>query len=87
VQSKKLPKRQKVARAEPREAQKGGDEEISAPDTFKGSVEDLDKKRRLQEAAKNLVKCGAKHGIRQPETIATMRDGMAQHGMAWNKTA
>jgi hypothetical protein len=54
VQPKKIPKRQKVARAEPSEAKEGENEEISAPDTFRGSVEDLNKKKRHQEATKKI---------------------------------
>ncbi len=56
---KKLPKRQKVAKAKPVKDQEAKWEEIPVSKTFKRSEEDLDKKRRLQEAAENFVKSGA----------------------------
>ncbi len=58
--SKKFAKRQKVAKAKHLlEDQEAEWEEIPAPKTVKRSVEDLDKKRRLQEAVENFVKSGA----------------------------
>jgi hypothetical protein len=59
VLPKKSAKRPKVAKAKPIEAQEEEHEEIPIPKTFKCSEEELEKKRRLQEAAENLVKCGA----------------------------
>jgi hypothetical protein len=59
VVPKKLAKRQKVAKAKLVEDQEAEREEIPVSKTFKRSEEDLDKERRLQEAAENFVKSGA----------------------------
>jgi hypothetical protein len=59
VLPKKSAKRPKFAKAKPIEAQEAELEEIPVPKTFKCSEEELKKKRRLQEAVENLVKCGA----------------------------
>jgi hypothetical protein len=55
-----LAKRQKIAKAKPIEAQEEEHEEIPVSKNFKWSEEELEKKRRLQEAAENFVKNGAK---------------------------
>jgi hypothetical protein len=70
VVPKKLAKRQKVAKAKHLEDQEAEWEEISVSKTFKRSVEDLDKKRRLQEAAENFLKSGAT----QKELLATLAE-------------
>ena len=70
VGPKKLAKRQKVAKAKHLEDQEAEWEEFPAPKTVKRSVEDLDKKRRLQEAAENFVKRGAT----QKELLAALAE-------------
>jgi hypothetical protein len=52
VGPKKLAKRQKVAKAQPVEAHEAEWEEIPVSDTFKGSGDDSEKRRRLEEATK-----------------------------------
>ena len=59
VMPKKSAKRPKVATAKPIEAQEAEFEEIPVSKTIKCSEEELKKKRRLQEAVENLMKCGA----------------------------
>jgi hypothetical protein len=59
VMPKKSAKRPKVAKAKPIEAQEAEFEEIPVSKTIKCSEEELKKKRRLQEAVENLMKCGA----------------------------
>jgi hypothetical protein len=65
-----LAKRQKVAKAKHLEDQEAEWEEIPVPKTFRRSVEDLDMKRRLQEAAENFVKIGAT----QKELLAALAE-------------
>ncbi len=67
---KKFAKRQKVAKVKRLEDQEAEWEEIPGPKTVKRSVEDLDKKRRLQEAAENCVKSGAT----QTELLAALAE-------------
>jgi hypothetical protein len=70
VVPKKFAKRQKVAKANHLEDQEAEWKEIPAPKTVKRSVEDLDRKRRLQEAAENFVKSGAT----QKELLAALAE-------------
>ncbi len=49
-----MPKGQKVAKAKPIEAQEEENEVIPGSETFKWAEGELEKKRRLQEAAKIL---------------------------------
>ncbi len=65
-----MAKRQKVAKPKHLEDQEAEWEEIPVPKAFKRSVEDLDKKRRLQEAAENFVKSGAT----QKELLAALAE-------------